>query len=471
MQTNFDAKDLINGSELYESFVSIDDVLRKVVINNLMVDSPELFELLRKFDTVIDRIAETKKVIDIGAFVKSKVQMAVDTDYFDKRVSDMTVEFEKGLETVKSDLLATIAQKFDPSKSDSYTDKIQKFFDETKAEFAKQIQDSLLELSNGKKAICDKINASFDPDLKTSHISRFMESVDKLHITIRNDFDLNKAGSITHQMKELIKETLGENGELAKSIDHRLSFDNPNSTIAILQQNLVKKLDEIKTELAASRSAVEAEKAALEKSTQKGLSFEDVLLERLEILTRQHSAVVEKTARRVGEIQNCTKGDFVITLPAIQKRIVVEAKNGSLTSLPKLINEMSQSKVNRNADYVICIYADEVQLNTQVGIFQEYPPDKIVTYSGLSEVALKMAISRLIMTTEIVEGIDKAAVEKEIDAIKFSLKSLSSIKSAANNILKQANTILSKADETKSEICCSLEALSELLCASDENLN
>lgn len=273
MKANFNDKDGFNGRKLLESSVSVDDIIRKVVINHLVVDSPELFELLRNCDTNIERIAETRKVIDIGSFVKNKVQMAVDTDYFDRRVSDMTGEFEKGIDTVKTDLLTIIERKFDPSKSGSYTDKIQNFFDQKKGEFEKQIQDSLTELANGKKVICEKINESFDLNSKSSHISKFMERVDKLHTTIKDDFDLNRAGSIAHQIKELIKETLGEDGELTKSIDRRLSFDNPKSTIAILQNNLIKKLDEIKTELASTRSAAEAEKACFGKKYTKGIRF------------------------------------------------------------------------------------------------------------------------------------------------------------------------------------------------------
>lgn len=471
MKANFNDKDSFNGRELLESSVSVDDIIRKIVINHLVVDSAELFELLRNCDTNIERIAETRKVIDIGSFVKNKVQMAVDTDYFDRRVSDMTGEFEKGLDTVKSDLLAIIEQKFDPSQSDSYTDKIQKFFEQKKAEFEKQIQDSLTELANGKRVICEKINESFDPDLTSSHISKFMERVDKLHTTIKDDFDLNRAGSITHQMNELIKETLGVDGELAKSIDHRLSFDNPKSTIAILQDNLIKKLDEIKTELASTRGAAEAEKAALEKSTQKGFDFEDVLLGYLEDFASQRGDLVEDVSKSQGEVTRSKKGDFVYTVTSLNKVIAIDAKNRNMPTPAKVLGEMDEACVNRKADYVIYVYAGESQLHKQVGTFQEYPTNKIVTHCGLWEIALKIAISRLTIESDSIEGIDRIAVENEIETIKNSLKSFRTIKTAATNILNESNRIADHADQIRNEITGSLDCLSELLLNGDENLN
>jgi hypothetical protein len=113
MRTSYNGNDGMDGRALMDSSVTVDNILRKVEINYLVVESPELFELLRKCESEFEQISETRKVIDIGAFVKSKVQMAVDTDYFDRRVAEMTGEFETGLEAVKVNLLKTIEQKFD----------------------------------------------------------------------------------------------------------------------------------------------------------------------------------------------------------------------------------------------------------------------------------------------------------------------------------------------------------------------
>ncbi len=471
MRTSYNGNGGIDGRALIDSSVTLDNILRKIEINHLVVESPELFELLRKCESEFEQISETRKVIDIGAFVKSKVQMAVDTDYFDRRVSEMTGEFETGLEEVKADLLKTIEQKFDPASANSYTDRIQKFFEEKKTQFEKYIQNSLLELANSKKAIAEKIDQSFNPELRNSHIGRLMDFVDRFRNEIRKDFNIEQEGSVAHQMKQLIKQTLGENGELAQSMDRRLSFDNPNSTIAILQNNLVKKLDEIKMEITASKSAAETAQAALERSAQKGFDFEDMLHACLEDFARQRGDMVEDVSKCQGELTRSKKGDFIYTVTAMNKKIAIEAKNRKMQTPARLLAEMDETHVNRRADGVIYIHADESQLHRQVGAFQEYPTNKIVTHFGLWEIALKIAISRLTIDNAAIEGIDRAAVEKEIDAIKNSLQNFRTIKTAAKNILNESNKISSQAEQIQAEISASLENLADLLLSVGMNEN
>jgi hypothetical protein len=463
MKTKFEEQEIMFQEEVTEASITIDEILKNVLINHLFVESPDLFELLRKCDTEVERIAETKKVIDIGAFVKSKVQLAVDTDYFDRRVAEMTGDFEKGLETVKSELLRNIEEKFDPTHSNSYTEKIQKFFDEKKEQFERSIQNSLKELTDGKKAISEKIDESFNPELRNSHISKLLEIVDKFQNEIKKDFNIEQEGSITHQMKQLIKTTLGEDGELTKSIDHRLSFDNPQSTVAILQENLLKKLDEIKTEITASKNAAETAQAALEKSTQKGYDFEDTLLDYLEKFARLHGDIVEDVSKVSGEVTRSKKGDFVYSVTSLNKTIAIEARNRNMQTPAKTLTEMEETILNRKSDCVLYIYADEYQLHKQVGAFQEYPPNKIVTHFGLWEIALKIAISRLTIESATIEGIDRTAVENEIESVKNSLKNFRTIKTAAKNILNESNKITNQADQIKKDISESLDRLSEII--------
>jgi hypothetical protein len=137
----------------------------------------------------------------------------------------------------------------------------------------------------------------------------------------------------------------------------------------------------------------------------------------------------------------------------------------------RLLAEMDETHVNRRADGVIYIHADESQLHRQVGAFQEYPTNKIVTHFGLWEIALKIAISRLTLDNATIEGIDRAAVEKEIEAIKNSLQNFRTIKTAAKNILNESNKIAGQAEQIQAEISASLENLSDLLLSVGMNEN
>ena len=444
--------------------IDVNQALRHITINRFETDSQELFETLARHDSNAARVTELKKVVDIGAFVKNRVQSAMDTDFVNRRVGEMTAEFNRGLDAIKCNLLDTIASRFDPHQSDSYTHQVQQFFEKKKAEFAGEMQQSLAKLTTQQQAITGKIDESFNPELKSSHLSKLMTFVAEFQDTLRRDFDLNQVGSITNQLKALIYETLSEDGRLVKSLDRRFSFDNPNSPLSVLQNNLLKKLEDIKAELAATKSAAEAEKAALAKSTQKGVAFEDELQQLFEGFAQQRGDLVEHVANSSGDSGRSKKGDLLYRVMSLNKTIAIEAKNRQNSSTPdKLLKDLEEIKTNRQADYVIFVAFDEGQLHRQIGTFQEYPPDKIITHLGLWEIALKIAISRLTLEHAAIEGIDQAAVETEIKSIQSSLKSFRSLKTSANNIVREAEKIHEQAEKIKDEITQAASNLSDLL--------
>src|SRR5690606_14084788 len=192
----------------------------------LEIDNPELFNQLIKIKSEPEQIVELKKVIDIGSFVKSKVEMVMDTDFIDKRVSEMTNKFNLGVDQAKVQLLNLVEENFDPEKSDSYTKKINKFFDDKKNEFLKEFKTTLKEVQTNKEQISDKIDKSFNPDIKSSHLSKLISSIDDFENRMKNSFDLKKEGSISHQLKNLIEKNFSDDGNFIKVIDKKLSFDN-----------------------------------------------------------------------------------------------------------------------------------------------------------------------------------------------------------------------------------------------------
>lgn len=102
-------------------------------------------------------------------------------------------------------------------------------------------------------------------------------------------------------------------------------------------------------------------------------------------------------------------------------------------------------------------------MHKQIGQWQEYDNDKIITHFPIWQVALKVAISRLKLDNAEIDGIDKIAFEKEIQSIKSSFKNLKAIKSAASNIINEANKISDQADDIKNQISDSLTNLNQLV--------
>jgi hypothetical protein len=129
---------------------------------------------------------------------------------------------------------------------------------------------------------------------------------------------------------------------------------------------------------------------------------------------------------------------------------------------------MDEAKTNRNADFVIYLAASEDQLHKQIGDFQIYDNDKLVTHAGLWQVALKVVISLLKLENTELDGIDRNAVEKEIESIQNSIKAFRTIKTAANTVKNEAEKILSNSDQIKNDISDSLTNLEQLLFSNEK---
>ncbi|WKZ70014.1 MAG: hypothetical protein QY331_01945 [Melioribacteraceae bacterium] len=444
--------------------ITLDKVSNLIHLSNLEVHNPELYQELNKLDTNSKRVIEIKKVIDLGTFVKSKVQMMMDTDFVNLRVKSMVDEFNQGMDSTKSEILELVQQNFDPSKTDSYSDKLNRFFNNLKEDLQKTINSTTKELIDGKDQIKKSIDDTLNPDLSTSYLAKVSRTINDFKTELDKSFDFGREGSIANQLKMMLDSNFGDNGKVIKAVEKKLSFDNPNSTFNLLQSNITRQLNEIKQEIELIKKADELQKEANKKSTQKGYDFEDQVLDALENIASSNGDLVEDLTTKSGSTGSSKKGDFNYTVKSINKVIAIEARDRDTISTPStLIKELDKTKTNRNADFTIYLTASEEQLHKQIGMFQEYDSDKIVTHFGLLQVAFKVAISRMIIEHESIDEVDKAAVEKEISNIESTLKSFSGLKSAATNIKKEADKITAKADEIKIDISNSLISLNELL--------
>jgi len=458
-----EAKKITNVNNYNQSII-LDQLSNLIFINYLEVHNTELFAALKKINNPEKQIDEIKKIIDIGSFVKSKVEMMMDTDYIDLQIKKMTENFLKGVEVTKDEILSLVHDNFDPSNSDSYTNQINQFFQQNKNSFVKSVQQSISELNKSKELLTKSLNDSLNPDLKSSHMAKVVDVISDFESNINQLFDLSRQNSFTSQLKSLLENNLGTNGQFIKLIEKKLSFDNPESTIIQLQKNMQAEFSTIKKEITSIKTAAETEKEMIEKSPQKGFDFEEQLFCQFESFASVNGDIVEDLSKISGSTLKSKKGDFNYTIKSLNKVIAVEAKNrDSITTPSSLLKEMNFTKTNRNADYVIHITANENQLHKQIGQWQEYDNDKIVTHFAFWQVALKVAISRLKLENVEVDGIDKNAFEQEVNKISDSIKNIKSIKTAATNIINEANKITSQSEEIKNQITVSLSNLNQLV--------
>lgn len=179
---------------------------------------------------------------------------------------------------------------------------------------------------------------------------------------------------------EKIEETFGENGAIIKEI---FNPDREGTPLYRLKTDLKELMKEIREKLEAKKATEEA----LQNTTFKGFSFEDVCEELLANITKfQQSDILEKTADNPGLLAPSKKGDFVITLgEQPDSRIVFEIKDVGTMSIPEIHRQLEESMQNRGAQYGVMVFRFVESLPQSVGWFKEYYGNQLVIALGTSE--------------------------------------------------------------------------------------
>ncbi len=266
------------------------------------------------------------------------------------------------------------------------------------------------------------------------------------------------------KIKAVITEFFGPDGVLIKELFDPVKEGTP---ICHLRSLLMEELDRIKQELGIK----EKEEELIQKTTLKGEAFEDeaeVLLS--DIVRTKFGDELERTTTEVGKITNSKKGDFVIRINGKPNcKIVLETKDWSSMSLPKIHEEIDQSLENREANYGIFVSKWVDPLPKSVGCFNFYRNDRIVCALGhkddgvihpeMLELAYCWARTQLLKDSMESKDVDIEKINTKIDLVKDKLKSFRNLKTQCSNIESASEKIRDLSDDIKSEITECMEAI------------
>jgi len=265
------------------------------------------------------------------------------------------------------------------------------------------------------------------------------------------------------QFSEVIKDHFGEDGTIIKEL-----FD-PNkegSPLFVLKKELDGNLYEIREKLGINE-AVEEER---EQGTKKGFDFEDQCEEKLQWIARIHSDKLEKTGDTIGKVTRSKKGDFVLTLGDIDKKIVFEMKNMGNITQKYIHTQLKESIENREADYGIFVVKNKDSLPENIGWFNEYDGNHLVCAVENDEgnsmidgeiihIAYKWARAKLRLTNTKEKKLDASVIIEKTSEIQQKLGDLGKIKRQCTNIEKSTDDIRETAKKTEKEIKKQLEEI------------
>lgn len=361
----------------------------------------------------------------IGARVLRTTSTSVDVDYVEK-------EFSK----IVAQLSTTIA-------------------DTTKALEAKTQEQLKLTFGDGNGS------AGYLPLVLKKH----EEELNKI-LDVR--FDKDSKTGVLNLMSQVIQEAIADQ---RKAIFSEINPDDPNGPIGRLvikaktqEEKLLSKLANIE-QAVATKKEVDVEKA---KGTLKGRSYQETVMSELENIAYHLGDTVLPEWDKSGITGK--DGDIVIIVN--QKhcggrslRLAVEASSMKNKSIADILEDMSSSKINRDAQASIGVYASAPK---GIGCFRDYPENRVFclyneeTGTSTLETAYKYARCLAILeASDHSTDFDSTAIANLLEDAKRQLGCIRTIKAslskASNGICKAEEQV----DELHTELKETLEKISD----------
>ena len=288
----------------------------EVIINDLVIENQELSQYIASSENKEQALLE---VISLGVQTLNTLKNSIEKDYTKKVFKEMSESMDKTLDTTLT----------------SIQDEFNNYFDDEDGTFIKELNDSSSELS---KTLKEEFENFLDPSKTESAITK-------------------------------IKEVLTEAKEQSKiSFEEALNPSVESSKIYELKTQLVdsfnNKIDEISTQVSDLTTAlgIEEKTAELkEKSTQKGLEFEEVVQTKLVELAPND--FVSRVSKEKGSVAKSDKGDHVLTISQGNENevnIVFESKSGNdFDSTSKIKKYLDEAMKNRDSEVGVMVF-DEI---------------------------------------------------------------------------------------------------------------
>lgn len=265
---------------------------------------------------------------------------------------------------------------------------------------------------------------------------------------------------------EIITQHFGEDGKIVKEL-----FD-PNKVGTPLY-NL---LNQVKTEIFQLGQQIGLKKdreQERQKTPQKGKDFEELCEDLIAGVAHHYSDILLDTRDVVGKLTDCKKGDYVVTVPSNDKKIVFEVKDkADLKSSPEIQETLKKSMENRGASYGILVIKYVESFPKGVGWFLEYENNMLACALSTKEreenlhyelllIAYKWARARLMLQSFKDSKVDVEFIQNRIERIQQKLRKLSDIKAECTNLETSSTKIRTITTELEENIGRELSGILE----------
>jgi len=292
---------------------------------------------------------------------------------------------------------------------DQHTDRVVHILSKTVEELTRQSKEAM-------STTQEDLLKAFDIQNKKSHISEFLET-----------------------LKATLKVELGPESEAVKKIEGMLDLNNTKSPLASLNREVKEKITDLsgRMEKIDKTLAVQKEtQKVISKTPLKGEINEEDVGATLTALAAIYMDEVEDVSKSYGS-SNRKTGDWLIKVNShITRRIALECKDTKLSN-NKALEEIRNTRKNRNADFVILTFNDENQFPIQGQVFV-LGPNYLMCLN--EHVKIGYQISRSLVSRQVNDSaIDLVKIQTLVRNIIDETKTIESILKALASVMKNSS--------------------------------
>lgn len=362
----------------------------------------------------------------------------------------------------------------DPKASDGIIFTLAKTTEDTLAQ-QREIILREFSLDNGDGALRRLVG-----ELKESH-GDLKDAIDNRIETVTDEFSLNKKDSALSRLVNRVDEA-------QTRISREFSLDEEGSALARMRKQLLEEIERQRqanekfqadflmrqAEVMAKLTEMTATKEESERSTRRGVVFEDDVFEFVKRRGESAGDVVERTGATTGLLRGRRVGDAVITLPSEHAaggaKIVVEAKDDASYTPGKALAELDEARRNRGAGVGLFALSANSAASAGFQTFARHGDDILIVWDAedpASDVVFDAGLSvAKAISVQTKTGADESetdfeAVDKAIAEILRETAKLEEISKSASAIDGHVSRILEHARIMRNGLTRQVSALNE----------
>jgi len=397
---------------------------RSVRITDLEISQKDVADFFR---AVPEDDVETTLIsaVELGVFCLQRAHMSQDTEFVRRQVEQVLNALESAANQIPGAIQKALLEKIGTKNGQVLAP-----VEQTVNAASKAMQDKMKEV----RAVLDK---DIDPAKETSTLGRALSTVKQL-------LDPKRSDSVQKTLEEAVKSVTKRDGALAKVV---------KEVVADTIKPLADEVDALAKEVRGQEAAEEA----LSQTTQKGLDYEDEVVEQLQQWAEYNGAEVHDIGgdNRPGDVLLRLNSDGLVAEPVT---VVVEAKDKQNSAGRKAITDvLARAMAERDANAAVYVSKTRDGLAVEIGDWAEGATDR-GPFVACIDANLGLAVRWLLIHKRIAHlrsttpQIDSTVIEAQVQRIRTALQRVKTINTKVTDVRTSAGAIQDEAERLREDI-------------------